>query len=199
MILFFSTNPEDASGQGYVLVDPELYIGKNDDILPMDCIQVHTVVTKSLGTFDMWEDRLRVSKESGYNMIHFTPLQELGYSNSSYSLKDQHKLNSHLFQVNGQQYDFDDVEKLVRHMKDDWDVLSMTDLVFNHSANDSPWLQQHPECAYNLDNNPHLKPAYVLDRILWHVTLDVASGKLEFRDIPPAIKQEHHMQVNYSF
>jgi glycogen debranching enzyme len=27
----------------------------------------------------------------------------------------------------------------------------------------SPWLEEHPEAGYNLENSPHLKRAFVLD------------------------------------
>jgi len=92
-VVFTSTKVEDANGSGYFLVDPILKSGKMDDRVLMDCIRCQTVITKLLGRFDEWKSRLMVAKECGYNMIHFTPVQELGLSNSSYCLKNQMKLN----------------------------------------------------------------------------------------------------------
>ena len=89
----------------------------------------------------------------------------------------------------------DDVTKLVAMMKDEWGVLSLTDLVFNHTANESPWLQDHPECSYNMINSPHLKPAYLVDRILWHFSMDVAADKYADQGVPAELRSENHLQV----
>ena len=78
-------------------------------------------------------------------------------------------------------------------------MLSLTDLVYNHTANESPWIKTHPECVFNLVNSPHLKPAFLLDRILWHLTIDVGEGRLEDKGLPPQIKTEDHLNVNGLF
>lgn len=193
ILLDFSDVPSSADGQGYFLVDPTLHVGSDNVEITLDCIQCQTVITKLLGPFSQWENRLRVAKETGYNLIHFTPIQELGISNSGYSIRDQRILspvyNDH------QQYSYKDVKTLVETMKNDWRVLALTDLVFNHTSKDSPWVLEHPECAYNLENAAHLMPAYVMDRILSEFSDEVAKDKWVSKGVPSSIDDESQLQV----
>ncbi|XP_050699326.1 glycogen debranching enzyme-like isoform X6 [Eriocheir sinensis] len=184
---------DKAQGSGFYLVDPTLTVGTNE-VLNQDCIQCQTVLSKGLGPLPDWEQRLEVARESGYNMIHFTPIQELGASNSSYSLKDQHRLNVE-FHVPDHEFTLDDVEALVKKMKEEWKVLSLTDIVLNHTANETTWLQEHPETTYNCNNSPHLRPAFLLDRVLHHMSLEVMDGKWKDKGIPVAITEEKHVEA----
>lgn len=78
-----------------------------------------------------------------------------------------------------------------------WQMLSITDIVLNHSANESPLLKEHPECAYNVVNSPHLRPAYILDRALWNFTCEVIAGKWKIHDILPEITSEAQLMVSF--
>ena len=86
----------------------------------------------------------------------------------------------------------EDIAGFVKKMQQEWELLSLTDLVFNHTANESPWIQEHPEAVYNVINSPHLKPAYVLDRILYHFTDEVSQGKWIDCGVPAEITSEDH-------
>lgn len=70
----------EPAGSGYLLVMPDLTLkGRPLSLNAVTCI---THISKLLGRFDMWKERLKVAEKAGYNMIHFTPVQRLGISNS---------------------------------------------------------------------------------------------------------------------
>ncbi|KAK2628285.1 hypothetical protein QTJ16_002931 [Diplocarpon rosae] len=100
-------------------------------------------------------------------MIHFTPLQHRGSSNSPYSIFDQLSWDPDCF-PNGEA----DIKNLVRSMEKDHGLLGLTDVVWNHTADNSKWIQEHPEVGYNVSTAPWLRSALELDTKL-----------LEFSDI----------------
>nr|XP_022905345.1 glycogen debranching enzyme isoform X1 [Onthophagus taurus] len=185
-----STDPQ---GSGFFMVNPVLKYGRNEE-LPLDGIQCQTVLAKCMGAFPTWENKMRVTKESGYNMVHFTPIQELGDSNSSYSIKDQLKVNP-IFNDGLQPVTFDRLEKFISKLRTDWKITSICDIVLNHTANESPWLFDHPEATYNCLDCPYMRPAYLLDGALYQFSRDVGRGLYENRGIPREICTPDHLNA----
>ncbi len=198
---------EVSEGSGYFVVDPDLGYSPEG-------ISCQTHVTKLLGPLTEWKERLQVTKESGYNMAHFTPISLRGSSRSAYAIANQVRMDSsHLptgyissestatfkdregvtksFQVEAS---FIKVKELVKSMNSDWDMLSLVDVVWNHTSFDTPWLLQHPEAGYNLVSAPHLRPAYALDTALANFSQEIADGEWEKFGIRPEIRSESDVQ-----
>ncbi|PIC44676.1 hypothetical protein B9Z55_004964 [Caenorhabditis nigoni] len=182
-----SENPE--SGHGYFLVMPELKI--NGKPLSLDGICCQTYLTKLLGPISEWKNRLKVAHETGYNMIHLTPIHELGISNSSYSLSNHHSL----IQTVGTDTKFENIQSLVEDIERSWGVLTVQDVVWNHAAKNATWLLEHPESAYNCLNSPHLRPAYIIDRVYHEFGKQVGEGVWKDRGVPPVIENISHVNA----
>ncbi|KAJ8966073.1 hypothetical protein NQ317_018892 [Molorchus minor] len=193
--LTFEDSPDaEKQGSGFFLIDPVLKYGLNEE-LTLDCIQCQTVLSKNLGSFSTWENKLRVTKESGYNMIHFTPIQELGLSNSCYSISEQLKLNPNFKKDDGKMPTFKEVDQLMTKIRTEWKVTSICDIVLNHTANESEWIKHHPEVTYNCVNCPYMRPAYLLDAAFHQFSLDIKNGLYEDRGIPVEINCEDHLNA----
>ncbi|CEF61325.1 Glycogen debranching enzyme, metazoa family and Six-hairpin glycosidase-like domain and Glycogen debranching enzyme family and Glycoside hydrolase,catalytic domain and Glycoside hydrolase, superfamily domain-containing protein [Strongyloides ratti] len=175
-------------GKGYYHVEPELIVNGNQKI-PLDAISCQTYLTKLLGHFDGWKDKLKVARESGYNMIHLTPIQTLGISDNCYSIAD------HLTLDNRYKGNLHDVENLMEKLHNKWGMLVIQDVVWNHAAKDAKWLKEHPECTFNCINSPHLRPAYLLDRALLYFSNEIKDGKWEKNGIPPFIDSVNHLNA----
>ncbi|CAA9999855.1 unnamed protein product [Nesidiocoris tenuis] len=128
-------------------------------------------------------------------MIHFTPIQALGGSKSAYSLQDQLRLNPSFSEDGKSSPNLEDLREIITYIHDEWKMLSICDVVLNHTANESEWLIENPQCAYNLLNSQHLRPAYILDRLLFKFSLDVSVGDFENCGLPPSINCEDHLNA----
>lgn len=158
--------------EGYFNIDPILRVQKRSNILssenqrlpgtsggsitsetvnvPLDGLAVLTVVSKWMGPMSEWTPYLVEAKERGYNMLHYTPLQLRGESKSPYSIADQLAFDDALFESSWKGSKAEGVklvEAQLKECKEKYGLLSLTDVVLNHTANNSPWLQSHPEAG----------------------------------------------------
>ena len=138
-ILSASENQLSLSRGGNIL-DEEVH-------LPLDGLVILTVVSKWMGPIREWTPHFREASHRGYNMLHYTPLQQRGSSGSPYSIADQMAFDRQLVNSVVEDDGTLQVKEALRVARDDYGLLSLTDVVLNHTANDSPWLLEHPEAG----------------------------------------------------
>jgi glycogen debranching enzyme len=161
----------------YIDVAPRLTL--EGEQLPLAALSIISVISKFMGEYPTdWEKHLRGISERGYNMVHFTPLQHRGESNSPYSIYDQLSWDPECF-PKGEA----DIKNLMERMENDHGLLGLTDVVWNHTANNSKWLQEHPEVGYNVSTAPWLRAALELDTKLLEFSSD-----LETLELPTTLK-----------
>lgn len=151
----------------YIDVAPRLKLDGRP--LPLPALSVFSVISKFMGEYPSdWERHLEGISDRGYNMIHFTPLQVRGVSNSPYSLYDQLGWDPACFPAGEQ-----DVKRMVDSLEQEHSLLSLTDIVLNHTANNTKWLEEHPDAGYNLNTAPWLESAYELDTKLLELSVNL--------------------------
>lgn len=151
-VLYTDDEEQKTTRKFYFVVQPLLRI--NGEYLPLNSVLLQLVVSKWVPD---WELVFAEVARKGYNMVHFTPLQQRGSSNLPYSIYDQLTYDPALFLLAA------DVAALVAGLEKNHGVLSMTDVVWNHTADNSAWLRDHPDAGYLQQTAPHLEAAIKLD------------------------------------
>ncbi|KAJ3745558.1 glycoside hydrolase family 13 protein [Lentinula detonsa] len=159
--------------------------------LPLDGLSILTVVSKWMGPLSEWNNHFSEAKDRGYTMLHYTPLQERGESDSPYSIRDQFKYDPSMF---GGKQEADGgkakVEAVLKIAREKYGLLSLTDVVLNHTANDSPWLADHPESGFSPANSPHLTSALELDTAMIEFSSNLAS-----RGLPSIVRTQQDVDT----
>lgn len=163
--------------QFYFNVPPQLFV--NSKYLPFNSVNIQTAVSKWIGPLDQWEKYFAYVAQKGYNMVHFTPLQERGLSDSPYSIYDQLTFDPNLFSSN------EEALSVIKKMTAKNGLLTMTDVVFNHTADNSAWIRDCPDAGYNAETAPHLQAAIELDQALFDF-----SDRLAEWNLPTELKSE---------
>ncbi|KAL3476789.1 hypothetical protein BJX99DRAFT_136895 [Aspergillus californicus] len=159
-ITSISTSESTKTPTHYIDVSPTLSLGGRS--IPLNALSIFSTNSKFMGRYpDDWNKYLSNISRRKYNMIHFTPLMKRGASDSPYSIFDQLQFDDIAF-PNGE----DDVGKLIKNMEEEYSLLSLTDVVWNHTANNSKWLEEHPEAGYSVETSPWLEAALDLDTAL---------------------------------
>lgn len=122
--------------RGGAIVSEDKYIN-----LPLNGLAILTVVSKWMGSITQWRRHFEEASQRGYTMLHWTPLQERGESQSPYSLRNQLKFDPTI------STDSDKIKQVLEVAREGYGLLALTDVVLNHTANDSPWLIEHPEAG----------------------------------------------------
>ena len=176
-ILSAEASPQTQSPLYYVDVSPKVILRGLG--IPLDALSIFSVVSKFMGKYPTeWNMQLRGIGQRAYNVVHFTPLMERGESNSSYSIYDQLTFDPACF-AEGEE----DIKRMIAYMEKEHGLLGLTDVVWNHTANNSKWLEEHPDAGYNIETAPWLESALELDTAL----LDF-SDKLEAHGLPTELK-----------
>ncbi|ORX48579.1 glycogen debranching enzyme [Hesseltinella vesiculosa] len=164
-----------ARNAGRLVVEPRL-TKADGSLLPLDSLMIQSIVPKWMGPMDQWDAFFQASQDAGYNMIHFVPMQQRGASNSPYSIADQLTFADDLFQDPSlpREKRLELVQSALHRLYQTYDTLALSDIVWNHTSDNSAFLLDHPEAGYNLVNSPHLVPAYELDTALIEL-----SGQME--------------------
>jgi glycogen debranching enzyme len=118
--------------------------------LPLSAVSLLSTISKWMGPVSKWPDFFAEFRDRGYNMLHWTPLQERGESDSPYSIKNQLRYEPSMFddpQVVEEDGGIAKMEELLALARDQYGLLHLTDVVLNHTANNSPWLEEHPEAG----------------------------------------------------
>ncbi|KAI8914340.1 glucanotransferase domain of glycogen debranching enzyme-domain-containing protein [Gorgonomyces haynaldii] len=182
------------SPPGAFVVDPVLKLPTERDshhetILPLDGINILTVIPKWMPTVNHWPQFFQSFSDTGYNMVHFAPVNSRGVSNSPYAIYDQLSLSDDLFSGKLSEQEKDELlGKTLRQIKQQFRVLSVSDVVWNHTACNSLWLQHHPEAGYNLVTSPHLRSAYELDEAIMQF-----SAKIEDHGFSAVLETEEQL------
>ncbi|KAF8449235.1 glycoside hydrolase family 13 protein [Boletus edulis BED1] len=154
--------------------------------LPLDGIAMLTVVSKWMGPIAQWKKHFQEASDRGYTMLHWTPLEVRGASDSPYSIKDQKNYDLRIFDIPVEPLAAASiVEDTLRVAKEEYGLLSLTDVVLNHTASDSKWLIHHPEAGYSPSNTPNLTPALELDDAIVEF-----SGSLQGSGLPTHVTSQ---------
>lgn len=135
------------SQTGYFVVELRLYVGSK--LLPLDALMIQSVVPKWLGPVSKWKPHIELVKATGYNMIHFAPMQQRGSSDSPYSIRDQLLFSDDLFDHPdlSRQERVEIVRQVVTDLYENQNILCLSDIVWNHTSHDSPLLKDHPDAG----------------------------------------------------
>lgn len=111
-----------------------------------------------------------------------------------YSLADQNNIDDQYFGAGASRVSvekrFEMVKETVGKLRSENGLISIVDIVLNHVANNSHWIEDHPEACFSTDLIPRLWPAWLVDEAFMKMSDEFAKGKVAWCRSAPYINNE---------
>ena len=122
---------------------------------------IYNLFPRLVGTIDEWTKHVSRAASMGFNWVYINPICRPGLSGSLYSTYDYYMLNPAFLPEESPQATLSDIRPLIRSLVD-YGTHPMIDLVVNHTAIDSPLVQEHPTW-YVRDHEGRIQHPFVTD------------------------------------
>lgn len=127
---------------------------------------LHTPIIYNLfpllaGSADRWPLHAERAAGMGFNWLYLNPVHEPGFSGSLYAIKDHARLHPALVPSGAEDDRLEQLIPILREIKR-LSLHPMVDLVINHTARDSPLVEQHPSW-YVRDERGEVVSPFVVD------------------------------------
>jgi len=123
-------------------------------------IIIYNLFPRIVGNIEDWYSHLERINKMGFNCIYINPIHFPGFSGSLYAVKDYYKYNPLFFKSDDIKENEDKLKRFIDecHKKN---ISVIIDLVINHTAIDSPLIEEHKDWyRYNDDGSIFHPGAY---------------------------------------
>jgi len=105
--------------------------------------RIYNLFPRLLGSIDNWYEHLERIIDMGFNWVFVNPVNFTGFSGSLYSIKDYFRLNPLFALDETDEISWGSLKTFITNCHANG-LKFMIDIVFNHTAIDSPLISEHP-------------------------------------------------------
>ena len=105
--------------------------------------RIYNLFPRLLGSIDNWDEHLKRILNMGFSWVFVNPVNYTGFSGSLYSIKDYFRLNPLFALDEKDEISWGSLKTLITKCHA-YGLKFMIDIVFNHTAIDSPLISEHP-------------------------------------------------------
>ncbi len=110
------------------------------------------------GSMDRWRAHMERARDMGFNWIFINPFHSPGFSGSLYAIKDYYGINPRLLNAESPAAPLDQLRSMLNDARS-LGLHPMMDLVINHTAIDSPLIDEHPDWYLRDDRGQIVNPS----------------------------------------
>jgi starch synthase (maltosyl-transferring) len=129
---------------------------------------IYNLFQRLVGPTTRWAEHARRAREMEFEWLYLNPWHYPGFSGSLYSIKDFHRINPLFLPAGADPASLEPLRYALRQIRQ-MGMKPVMDLVVNHTAKDSPLIQEHP--GWFVWENGEVKSPYAVDPDTGHRTV----------------------------